>query len=120
MTDKSSEKPAQLLDDPTPFSNRMNWPLLSSSNSKTELKTDDPTPLSSQLRWPLLSGRKSQVELTTGSTPISDMMKWPLLSSKSTMFDTELPSAKGGNGKSTGDSPVSKFIRGIVTGEPQK
>ncbi|PTW51302.1 hypothetical protein [Rhodovulum kholense] len=119
MTDKTSEKPAQLLEDPTPFSNRMNWPLLSASNSKTELKTDDPTPFSSQFKWPLLSGRKSQVELTTGTTPLSDMMKWPLLSNKATMFDTELPSAGGGS-KATGDSPVSKFIRGIMTGEPQK
>ncbi|MBN2905729.1 MAG: hypothetical protein JXJ18_03360 [Rhodobacteraceae bacterium] len=119
MTDKTNpEKPVQLTDDATPLSTRMNWPLLSGRKSNIELKTDDPTPLSSQMKWPLLSGRKSNIELMTGNpTPFSAMMKWPVLSDK-TMFNSDL--STGASSSGSGDSPVSRFLRQIVTGEVQK
>jgi len=134
----------QLLDDPTPFSSRFNWPLLStrktnidldrvsatpfstalnlpllshSQNSSTELRTDDPTPLSSRLNWPLLSGRGGNVELATDNpTPLSSMLNLPLLSDRNTVAGGEVSGgARGGS-----DNAFSRFIRQIVTGEVQK
>lgn len=78
------------------------------------------TPLSDMMKWPLLSGRATSVELKTNDpTPFSSAMKWPLLSTKATMFDTELttPGASASNGS---DSAFNKFIRSVMTGEPQK
>lgn len=117
MTDK-------LSDEQYPLSSMFKWPLLSSRKSDIQLKTDDPTPLSSQMNWPLLNDRlgEGRVELMTDTpTPLSSRMGWPLLSDKSTMFDTELSTPGGSTGStSSGDSPFSKFLRGIMTGEVQK
>jgi len=106
--------------EPTPLSSRFNWPLLSSRKSDVQLKTDEPTFFSSQFNWPLLSGRKGNVELMSDNpTPFSKQFGWQLLSDKPTMFDTQLSTSSGGSA-STGDSPFSKFLRGIMSGEVQK
>lgn len=104
---------------PTPFSSMLNLPLLSSSqNSSTELRTNDPTPFSSLFKWPLLSGRGSNVELLTNNpTPLSSMLNLPLLSDSSTVAGGEV-STGSGSGRGS-DNAVSKFIRQIITGEVQ-
>lgn len=115
-----TEKTDSLSQEQFPLSSQMKWPLLSSRKPNVELKTDDPTPFSNAFNWPLLNDRlgEGRVELMTDQPTIfSSRMGWPLLSDKSTMFDTELP---GSEGTSDGDSPFSKFMRSIMTGEVQK
>lgn len=140
----SDQSKLQLLDDPTPFSSRFNWPLLSSrkpaidlsavsatplssrlklpllSQSRmvaTELMTDTPTPLSSRLNLPLLSGRGSSTELwTRNPTPLSSTLNLPLLSDRATVAGGAVSGGTAGGA----DNAFSKFIRQIVTGEVQK
>jgi len=115
-----TDKPESLSKEQFPLSSQFKWPLLSSRKPDVQLKTDEPTPFSSQMNWPLLNYGlgEGRVELMTDNPTIfSSRMGWPLLSEKSTMFDTELPGAEGSSG---GDSPFSKFMRGIMSGEVQK
>lgn len=116
----SNRKPNIDLDrvSSTPFSDMLNWPLLSQSRATSvEIKTDDPTPLSSRLNWPLLRKSGSNVALSTDNpTPLSSALNWPLLSDRTTLAGGEVSS--GGTTRSA--DPVSKFIRQIITGEVQK
>jgi len=100
----------------TPLSDMLNWPLLSQKQgSSTELRTGDPTPFSSRFNWPLLSARKTDVELKTDTpTPFSDALGLPLLSDQTTVAGGRLSAPSG-----SADGPFGKFIRQIMTGEPQ-
>jgi len=141
MAEETTDK---LIDDPTPLSSRMNWPLLSSrepnidlqgvsatpcsnmlnlpllsqrQSSSTSVKTEDPTPFSSRFNWPLLSARGSNTELSTDNpTPLSSALNLPLLSDRSTYAATDRPHGTG----MASDGPFAKFIRQIITGEVQK
>lgn len=141
MADKTTE---QLTDDPTPFSSKFGWPLLSNRDpnidldsvsstpfskmlnlpllsqartTQAELKTDDPAPFSRMLNLPLLSGRSGNVELKTDDpTPLSRALNMPLLSDRETVAGGEVSGTRSG----TPDNAFSRFIRQIITGEVQK
>ncbi|TCO72864.1 hypothetical protein [Rhodovulum euryhalinum] len=94
-------------------------PVLESKLYTNPVLSTGSTPLSDMMKWALISSRGSAVELKTDDpTPFSKAMKWPLLSEKATMFDSELTTP--GSASSGNDSGFNKFIRSIVSGEPQK